>query len=205
MPLQSIDLHQHSITSTTTIKTQKHWSKPTSSITNPTIIDHRSTSPIQIASPIHDPRSPTTDLMILFQWLIFDFCGWFLILCLWECVYQRKKEHDKGENALVLEMGKREEKRSELDIIKILNARATVTVHIYMVIVALVYLCTILHPLMWVFFCSKCVTFSILQDFTHVDADSQRAFPSIMWTKLTKERGRQQREIERSSRLDLEC
>ena len=77
-------------------------------------------------------------------------------------------------------MGKREEKRSELDIIKILNARATVTVHIYMVIVALVYLCTILHPLMWVIFCSKCVTFSILQDFTHVDADSQRAFPSIM-------------------------
>ena len=77
-------------------------------------------------------------------------------------------------------MGKREEKRSELDIIKILNARATVTVHIYMVIVAFVHLYTILHPLMWVFFCSKCVTFSILQDFTHVDADSQRAFPSIM-------------------------
>ena len=77
-------------------------------------------------------------------------------------------------------MEKREEKRSELDIIKILNARATVTVHIYMVIVAFVHLYTILHPLMWVFFCSKCITFSILQDFTHVDADSQRAFPSIM-------------------------
>ena len=72
-------------------------------------------------------------------------------------MYQRKKEHDKGENALILYMEKREEKRSELDIIKILNARATVTVHIYMVIVAFVHLYTILHPLMWVFIWSKCV------------------------------------------------
>ena len=47
-------------------------------------------------------------------------------------------------------MEKREEKRSELDIIKILNARATVTVHIYMVIVALVLFlfCKTLHMLM---------------------------------------------------------
>ena len=76
-------------------------------------------------------------------------------------MYQRKKEHDEGENALVLQREKREKKRSELEIIKIL--------------IALVYLCTILHPLMWVFFCSKCVksiTFSILQDFTHTNANS---------------------------------
>ena len=92
-------------------------------------------------------------------------------------MYQRKKEHDEGENALVLQMEKREKKRSELKIIKILNARATITVHICTVTVALVHLCTILHPLMFVFFCSKCiksVTFSILQNFTHADIDALR-------------------------------
>ena len=82
-------------------------------------------------------------------------------------MYQRKKEHDEGENALVLQMEKREKKRSELEIIKILHARAIVTVHICTFTIALVHLCTILHLLIWVFFCSKCVksvTFSMLQD-----------------------------------------
>ena len=37
-------------------------------------------------------------------------------------------------------------------ITKILKATATVTVHICTVTVALMNLCTILHPLMWVFF-----------------------------------------------------
>ena len=39
--------------------------------------------------------------------------------------------------------------------------------------VAHVHLCTILHPLMWVFFCSKYVkltTFCILQDYAQSDA-----------------------------------
>ena len=35
---------------------------------------------------------------------------------------------------------------------KILNAKATVTMHICTVTVAFMYLCTILHPLMWFFF-----------------------------------------------------
>ena len=35
---------------------------------------------------------------------------------------------------------------------KISNARAIVTLHICTVTVALVHLCTILHPLVWVFF-----------------------------------------------------
>ena len=48
---------------------------------------------------------------------------------------------------------------------KIMYRRATVTVHIcivYTVTVALMHLCTILHPLMWVFFffLSKCVKYS---------------------------------------------
>ena len=49
-------------------------------------------------------------------------------------------------------MKKREKERSESEIIKILNAHATVAVHLCTVTVAIVHLCTILHPLMWVFF-----------------------------------------------------
>ena len=45
--------------------------------------------------------------------------------------------------------------RDKKKISKILNASATVTVHICMVTVAIVHLCTILHPLMWVFFLVK--------------------------------------------------
>ena len=45
------------------------------------------------------------------------------------------------------------------NITKILNAIAIVTMHICTVTVAIVHLCTILHPPMWVFFFfwSKCV------------------------------------------------
>ena len=50
-------------------------------------------------------------------------------------MYQRKKEHDEGR--LVVQMEKRERKRSESEIIKILYTRATVTVYIFTVIVAL--------------------------------------------------------------------
>ena len=50
--------------------------------------------------------------------------------------------------------GKRKEKEK---IYKIIDRSATGIVHICTVIVAIVHKCTILHPLMWVFFCSKCV------------------------------------------------
>ena len=50
-------------------------------------------------------------------------------------MYQRKKEHDEG--WLVVQMEKREKKRSESEIIKILYTRATVTVYIFTVTVAL--------------------------------------------------------------------
>ena len=46
-----------------------------------------------------------------------------------------------------------------------------------MVTIAIMHLCTILHPLMWVFFCSNClksVTFSILHNFAHTDGDALR-------------------------------
>ena len=55
---------------------------------------------------------------------------------------------------------------------KIINESATVTVHICTVIVAFVQKCTILHPLMWVFFEPKCVKglpFSILQNYSPTD------------------------------------
>ena len=50
---------------------------------------------------------------------------------------------------------------------------ATVIVHICTINVAIVHKCTILHPLMWVFFCSKSVKwaiFFILQNFALTDA-----------------------------------
>ena len=45
--------------------------------------------------------------------------------------------------------------RGERKKYKIINRRATVTVHICTVTVAIVHKCTILHPLMWVFFWAK--------------------------------------------------
>ena len=140
-------------------------------------------------SPIHKRQSVTsTDLQVPIHsfclcwcvhvwvclvlwclWLIFYFCGWFLILCLWECVHQRKKQMMR---ALVLQIKKRERKKANLEIIKIMYRRATVIAHICMVTVALVHLCTILYPPMWVFFWSKCVkwaAFCILQDYPWTD------------------------------------
>ena len=55
---------------------------------------------------------------------------------------------------------------------KIINRSATVTVHICTVTVAIVHKCTILHPLMWVFFepnCVKGLHFSILQNYPLTD------------------------------------
>ena len=40
---------------------------------------------------------------------------------------------------------------------KIIDRKAIVIVHICTVTVAIMHKCTILHSLLWVFFCSKCV------------------------------------------------
>ena len=69
-------------------------------------------------------------------------------------------------------MKKKEKKRSEYKIIKILNAHATVALHIYTVIVAIVHKCTIMHKLVWVFFYSnyvKLTIFSILHNYAQAD------------------------------------
>ena len=67
---------------------------------------------------------------------------------------------------------RRERKKGvKLEIIKIMYRRAIVTVH--MVTVTLVHLCTISHPMIWVFFWSKYVkwaAFCILQDYPWTDA-----------------------------------
>ena len=53
--------------------------------------------------------------------------------------------------------------------------------------VAIVYLCTILHPLMWVFFWSKCVklrVFCILQDFASTNVDALKKKSNDSFTLL---------------------
>ena len=49
------------------------------------------------------------------------------------------------------------QERRERKKYKIIDRRATVAMHICTVTVVIVHKCTILHPLMWMFFCSKCV------------------------------------------------
>ena len=59
-----------------------------------------------------------------------------------------------------------------MEINKIINTHAIVTMHICTVTVAIVHKCTILPQLMWVFFEPKCVKrlhFSILHKFTQPD------------------------------------
>ena len=62
-------------------------------------------------------------------------------MCL--CVFEEKKEDEKLLSLLSPE--KREKKRSEREINKIINGRATVTVYIYTVTVARVKIYTFLH------------------------------------------------------------
>ena len=67
------------------------------------------------------------------------------------------------------------EKMVRTEINKIIYIHATVTVHICTVTVAIVYLYTSLHPLMWVIFCSNCVklvTFFILHIYAQTDGDA---------------------------------
>ena len=76
-----------------------------------------------------------------------------------------------GDNESEVRVRATREKERE-KIIKILNASVIVTMHICTVTIVIVHKCTILHPLMWVFFWPKCVKgviFSILQNFIQVD------------------------------------
>ena len=66
-------------------------------------------------------------------------------------------EDNKGWSQKEKREGKRSRDKREKKINKIINASAIVTVHICIFTVAIMHLCTFLHPLMWVFFWSKCV------------------------------------------------
>ena len=82
----------------------------------------------------------------------------------------------------------RDKREREKKINKILNAYAIVTVHVCTVTVAIVHKCTILHPLMWVFFCSNCVklaTFFILHNYTSTDAIALKLFGYIPTLSLS--------------------
>ena len=59
-----------------------------------------------------------------------------------------------------------------MEINKITNTHATVIMHICTVTVTIVHKCTIMHKLVWEFFCSNCVkvvSFSILHNYAQAD------------------------------------
>ena len=62
---------------------------------------------------------------------------------------------DGSESEVRVRETRETERRREKKTNKIINASATITVHICTVTVAIVHLCTFLHPLMWVFFWVK--------------------------------------------------
>ena len=93
-------------------------------------------------------------------------------MCECVCVHLRKEKIRRGKSLSLLCTKKREKKRCKPEINKIINTHATVTVYICTITVAIVYLYTSLHSLMWVIFCSSCVkvvTFSILHIYAQAD------------------------------------
>ena len=97
------------------------------------------------------------------------------------------EEERTREGELVLQMKKREKKRSESKTIKILNALATIAMHICTITVAIGYKCTIMHKQVSVFFCSNCVkltTFSILHNYAQVDVIALTLYMTMLLRKL---------------------
>ena len=104
-------------------------------------------------------------------------CGCVCVLiclcgCGCVCVHLRKKKMRRGKSLSLLCTKKREKKMVRTEINKIINTHAIVTVHICTVTVTIVQICTIMHKLMWVFFCSNCVkliTFFILYNYAQAN------------------------------------
>ena len=88
----------------------------------------------------------------------------FVPMCL--CASEEKEDEEFTE---FVAHGEEREKKGRTEINKIINTHATVAVHICTVTVAIVHKYTIMHKLMWAFFCSNCVklsTFSILHNYS---------------------------------------
>ena len=81
--------------------------------------------------------------------------------------------------------GEEREKNVRTETNKIINAHATVTVHICTVTVAIVHKYTIMHKLVWVFFCSNCVkltTFFILHNYAQADVIALNSFSTAYFS-----------------------
>ena len=111
-----------------------------------------------------------------------------LLLCWVAVIVGKEREPEWGGESNQRE---RERKVERIKNNKILNARATVIVHICTDTVAVVHLCTLLHLLMWVFFFfffwgSKCVKWGFFLHFTRLCicyADALRHAQCIMRPK----------------------
>ena len=87
------------------------------------------------------------------------------------CASEEKEDEERKVTKFVVH-GEEREKKVRTEINKIINTHTTVTVHICTVTIAIVHKCTIMHKLVWVFFCSNCVklaTFSILHNYAQAD------------------------------------
>jgi len=94
------------------------------------------------------------------------------------CVHLRKKRMRRGKLSSLVVHGEEREKKVRTKINKIINIHATITVHICTVTTTIVYKCTIMHKLVWVFFCSNCVkvvSYSILHNYTQADVIALRS------------------------------
>ena len=74
-------------------------------------------------------------------------CG---CVCVWVCLCASEEKEDEETEVVV--HGEEREKLVRTEINKIIYTHATVTMHICTITVAIVYLYTSLHPLMWVIF-----------------------------------------------------
>ena len=113
--------------------------------------------------------------MGVFVYLCVNLSAW-MCLCVgvgvFVCVHLRKKKMRRGKLSPLAVHEEEREKKVRTEINKIINTHASITVHICTVTVAIVHKCTIMHKLVWVFFCSNCikvVSYSILHNYAQTD------------------------------------
>ena len=70
---------------------------------------------------------------------------------MWVCLCASEEKEDEEFTEFVMH-GEEREKKGRMEINKIINTHATVTVHKCTVTVAIMHKCTIMHKLVWAFF-----------------------------------------------------